>query len=62
MESLWLSIKYEEVYLHAYESIPQAREGVGKYLLFYNAERRHQTLGITPDQAYDGETTLPLAA
>lgn len=62
VERLWRSIKYEEVYLHAYESIPQARNGIGNYLLFYNTERRHQTLGMTPDRAYDGGTMLPLAA
>lgn len=62
VERLWRSVKYEEVYLHAYESIPQARKGIGDYFNFYNAERKHQSLSMTPDQAYDGLFTLPHAA
>ena len=52
------SVKYEEVYLHAYESIMKARSKIGGYLEFYNTEREHQSLKMTPDQAYFGETTL----
>lgn len=62
VERLWRSVKYEEVYLHAYESIPEARKGIGNYLAFYNTERKHQSLGMTPDQAYYGEITMPQAA
>jgi putative transposase len=50
VERLWRSIKYEEVYLHAYESVAEARAGISRYLDFYNLERPHQALGYqTPD-------------
>jgi putative transposase len=62
VERLWRSVKYEEVYLHAYESIMEARSEIGDYLEFYNTEREHQSLKMTPDQAYFGETTLLQAA
>lgn len=53
VERLWRSIKYEEVYLHAYESVSQARAGIARYLAFYNAARPHSGLGQkTPDQCY----------
>lgn len=54
VERLWRSIKYEEVYLKAYDSVAEARSGIRTYLQFYNSERRHQVLGKTPDQAYYG--------
>ena len=62
IERLWRSVKYEEVYLHAYESITEARRKIGAYLEFYNIERKHQSLKMTPDQAYFGEIRLPKAA
>lgn len=62
VERLWRSVKYEEVYLKAYESMAEARSGVGEYLKFYNTERKHQGLGKTPDQAYFGEITWQEAA
>ena len=53
LERLWRSTKYEEVYLHAYESVSAARQGIGRYLTFYNTRRPHSSLdGRTPDQAY----------
>ena len=53
VERVWKSIKYEEVYLHAYESVQQARESIGRYLEFYNSVRPHSSLdGFTPDQVY----------
>ena len=52
IERLWRSVKYEEVYLHAYDSVAEAKSGIGKYLEFYNTERKHQTLEMTPDQMY----------
>ena len=53
VERLWKSIKYEEVYLHAYETISAARQGVGRYLTFYNQVRPHQALdGHTPNGVY----------
>ncbi len=55
VERLWRSLKYEEVYLHAYDSVPEARAGIGRYLAFYNDERPHQALGYqTPDAFYRG--------
>ena len=62
VERLWRSVKYEDVYLRAYESIMEARSKIGDYLKFYNTEREHQSLKMTPDQAYLGETTLLQAA
>ncbi|MCD1636361.1 IS3 family transposase [Martelella mediterranea] len=53
VERLWRSIKYEEVYLHAYKSVAEARAGIGRYLTFYNSRRPHSSLDRkTPDQAY----------
>lgn len=53
VERLWRTIKYDEVYLHAYESVSQARAGLERFLNFYNAARPHSSLeGKTPDQAY----------
>lgn len=51
VERLWRSVKYEEVYLHAYDDVAKARAGIGRYLAFYNTERPHQALGYqTPDE------------
>jgi putative transposase len=53
VERLWRSVKYEEVYLRAYDSVSEARASIGRYLDFYNRRRPHSSLdGITPDQAY----------
>jgi len=53
VERLWRSVKYEEVYLRAYESIGHARASLSKYFAFYNAKRRHQSLDRrTPDSVY----------
>jgi putative transposase len=52
VERLWRSVKKEEVYLHAYDSVAEARSAIGGYLSFYNRERPHSRLdGRTPDQA-----------
>jgi putative transposase len=52
-ERLWRSVKYEEVYLHDYKSVIEARESLGKYLKFYNNERLHQSLNyMTPGEIY----------
>ncbi len=53
IERLWRSVKYEEVYLHAYEYGSQARAGLTKYFGFYNTRRPHQGLDYqTPDAVY----------
>ena len=53
VERLWRSIKYEEVYLKAYDSVSEARASIGRYLTFYNGRRPHSSLDRrTPDQAY----------
>jgi putative transposase len=53
VERLWRSIKYEEVYLKAYDSVSEARTSIGSYLTFYNGQRPHSSLDRkTPDQAY----------
>jgi putative transposase len=53
VERLWRSVKYEEVYLRAYDSVGDARASLGRYLGFYNAIRPHSSLDArTPDNAY----------
>jgi putative transposase len=53
VERLWRSLKYEEVYLHAYATVAEAKAGIGAWLDFYNTERQHQSLGYrTPRQLY----------
>jgi putative transposase len=60
VERLWRSVKYEEVYLHAYDSVPDARASIGRYLDLYNRRRPHSSLdAMTPDQAYYGVHSLP---
>jgi putative transposase len=63
IERLWRSLKYEEVYLHGYESMSQARAGLAAYFAFYNQRRGHQSLqGRTPDEAYHASLALAQAA
>ena len=63
VERLWRSVKYEEVYLHAYEDGRQARDGLAAYFRFYNTRRRHQSLDrATPDEVYYQHQPLPQAA
>jgi putative transposase len=55
IERLWRSVKYEEVYLHDYETVPSARAHLGAYFQFYNEERLHEALGYrTPSEVYFG--------
>ena len=63
VERLWRSVKYEEVYLKAYDSVAEARASIGRYLEFYNRKRPHSSLGArTPDQAYFDRQPQTLAA
>lgn len=64
VERLWRTIKYEEVYLHAYASVPEARAALARYLTFYNARRPHSSLDRqTQDQAYfNASQPIPAAA
>ena len=58
IERLWRSVKYEDVYLKAYASITEVRQGLREYFEFYNLRRRHQSLDRrTPDDVY--WSTLP---
>ena len=55
VERLWRSVKYEEVYLYAYDSVSQAKAGLAKYFTLYNTRRPHSAFGgIPPDQTYFG--------
>jgi len=63
VERLWRSIKYEEVYLHAYESGSEAKASLGRYIVFYNQQRPHQALdGQPPDAVYFTSPQLVQAA
>jgi len=63
VERLWRSLKYEHVYLHAYESVGEARSKIGRYLEFYNSNRPHSSLGAqTPEQVYFHRPPEALAA
>jgi putative transposase len=63
VERFWRSLKYEEVYLKAYEDVPEARQSIGRYIDFYNARRPHTALDRrTPDQAYFNPLPLRTAA
>jgi putative transposase len=63
VERLWRSVKYEEVYLRAYDSATDARASIESYLSFYNGRRPHSSLdGMTPDLAYCKPLPLRLAA
>ena len=63
VERLWRSVKYEEVYLKAYDSVSEARASIGRYLDFYNRRRPHSSLnGQTPLQAYVNPPPICLAA
>lgn len=65
VERMWRSLKYEDIYLNAYETLEQLHDGVDRYFRFYNTERFHQGLDYrTPDEMYQSfvsEDPLPLA-
>ncbi len=53
VERLWRTIKYEEIYLHDYQTVPEVISGLGRYFNFYNGERLHQSLKYqTPAAVY----------
>ena len=59
VERLWRTVKYEEVYLRAYDSVSDARASIGRYLDLYNRRRPHSSLdGMTPDRAYFGSPPM----
>ena len=63
VERLWKSVKYEEVYLHAYDSVAEAHQGLARYFAFYNQGRPHTALdGRTPDMVYFGVSLQRVAA
>ena len=63
VERLWKSIKYEEVYLHAYDSVSAAKAGIARYVAFYNTRRPHSSLDRqTPDMVYFNSQPLAAAA
>jgi putative transposase len=63
VERLWRSLKYEEVYLKAYESVAEARQGIAAYFEFYNHQRLHQALAYrTPRQVFDEAPRLTSSA
>ena len=63
IERLWRSVKYEEVYLHAYDTVSDSRTGIDRYFNLYNRRRPHSSLkGKTPDQVYFSQQPLTLAA
>ena len=63
VERLWRSVKYEQVYLHAYESVSEAKQQLASYFAFYNTRRPHSSLGKrTPDMTYFREQLIEQAA
>ena len=62
-QDLWRTVKYEEVYLKAYDSVSEARASIARYLAFYNERRPHSSLdGRTPHEAYFGAQAMAVAA
>jgi putative transposase len=63
VERLWRSVKYEQVYLHAYENVSEAKQKLAIYFNFYNAQRPHSSLGRrTPDMTYFNQPFMEQAA
>jgi len=63
VERLWRSVKYEEVYQKAYQSVSEARDSIGRYIQIYNTLRPHSALDRqTPDEAYFGSKAIAMAA
>ncbi|KPL51887.1 integrase [Prosthecomicrobium hirschii] len=63
IERFWRSLKYEEVYLKAYDIVTKARSSISKYINLYNSGRQHLRLdGRTPDEVYFGDRQTTRAA
>ncbi|MAU95309.1 MAG: IS3 family transposase, partial [Fulvimarina sp.] len=63
IERLWRSLKYECIYLHAFETGSETRAGISKWMAYYNTERPHSTHGgETPAEVYEGVSTIKMAA
>jgi putative transposase len=63
VERLWRSVKYEEVYLHEYQTVADVRTHLAVYFRFYNEERLHETLGYrTPQEVYFGTSAARMPA
>jgi putative transposase len=63
VERLWKSIKYEDIYLRAYDTVSAVKQGIGRYLDFYNQGRPHQSLdGTPPDRFYYDNLQKPRVA
>lgn len=57
IERLWRSLKYECVYLNAFDTGSEAHDGIGSWITYYNEKRPHSSHGLlTPDEAYDSRT------
>ena len=55
VERLWRTVKYEDIYLWRYETVPSLQQGLGRYFPYYNGERLHQSLDYrTPAAVYQG--------
>ena len=63
IERLWRTVKYEDLYIKAYETPAELRKGLKNFFSFYNSRRRHAALGRkTPDSVYFEQLTMPIAA
>ena len=63
VERLWRSVKYEDIYLHAYQTVSEVRAALTSYFSFYNVDRPHQSLEYrTPDEMYFATDTIKQAA
>ena len=63
VERLWRSVKYEDIYLHAYQSVRELKAALACYFEFYNARRPHQSLADrTPDEVYFATVDMKKAA
>lgn len=63
IERFWKTLKYQEVYLRAYDTVSEARASIARYVEFYNTRRPHSSIeDLTPDEAYFGSLQMKAAA